>query len=987
MLRAILSWLRRRDSVPDIGHLTSSPSFEPLEARVLLSADLAGILPVPSLGAVPADPVIYVNLDEQGVREPTESSPLLSLDAALPSAPTSQDAIELFRVSPALFVENQGQWSDPSIRYVHDGTGFDVAMLDAGVRFRSADADLQLLQFSAAFVGANLVRPTGLERSATVFNYCVGDPAIWRQNVPSYKVVTYEGLYEGVDLCVQGLVSHLKYEFHVAPGADYTQIAVRYEGIDWLSIGADGALEVNLGAGRGVIRDDAPYIYQEIDGQKVEVAGRFVLLDKRTYAFEITGSIDPDHVLVIDPNLAWSTYVGASGYEGGYGIAVDNSGSVYVTGYTTSSDWTNGGFDTSYNGGDDAFVVKLSSSGAHLWSTYLGGSGDDQGNGIAVNGAGNVFVAGTTASAGWTSSGFDTSYNGGDDAFVVKLSSSGAHLWSTYLGGSGSETGKAIATDGSGNVYVTGETASSGWTSGGFDTSYNGGGYYQMDAFAAKLSADGTHLWSTYLGGSNDDGGYGIAVDSSGNVLVTGGTWSASWTSGGWDTSYNSNEDGFVAKLSTDGSHLWSTYLGGDSGDWGNGIAVDVSGNVHVVGSTSSAGWTSGGFNTTFNGSQDPFVIKLSANGAHLWSTYLGGDSGDSGAGIAVDAAGDVFVTGSTWSPGWTSDGWDTSHNGGGDAYAAKLSPEGEYLWSTYLGGDGDDGGNGVALDAWDGVYVVGYTNSVGWTTGGFDTTFHGHDAFVAKLWSVWDVTPPSPNPSTWATEPYATGETSIRMVATTAMDNRGVEYYFDEISGNPGGTDSGWQDSNVYEDTGLSPGTTYIYRVKTRDRSENLNETAYSPALAATTPSPIYRFWSESLSRHFYTIKEGEKNKLLNSFSQVWTYEQVAYYAFPASQPGTSPVYRFWSASLNAHVYTMKPAERDKLLDNYSHVWTYEGMAFYAYAPGAQPTGTMGVYRFWSATLNCHFYTMKVAERDKLINSFSSVWTYEDVMWYAYGA
>jgi hypothetical protein len=220
-----------------------------------------------------------------------------------------------------------------------------------------------------------------------------------------------------------------------------------------------------------------------------------------------------------------------------------------------------------------------------------------------------VLVTGGTQSSGWTSGGFDTSFNdGGIDAFVAQLSPSGEHLWSTYLGGSAEDGGHGIAVDGSGNVLVTGQTESSGWTSGGFDTSYNGG---EADAFVAKLSPSGDHLWSTYLGGSGNDYGYGVAVDGSDNVLVTGKTKSTGWTSGGFDTSFNGNYDAFVAKLNPSGEHLWSTYLGGSGEDDGRGIAVDGSGNVLVMGSTTSAGWTSGGFDTSFNGG-DAFVAKIS---------------------------------------------------------------------------------------------------------------------------------------------------------------------------------------------------------------------------------------------------------------------------------------------------------------------------------------------------------------------------------------
>ena len=264
---------------------------------------------------------------------------------------------------------------------------------------------------------------------------------------------------------------------------------------------------------------------------------------------------------------------------------------------------------------------------------------------------------------------------------MAKLSSTGAHLWSTYLGGTSGEYGYGIAVDSSGNPIVTGETGSSGWTSGGFDTSYNGSGENGGDAFVAKLSSAGAHLWSTYLGGTSDDCGFGIAVDGSGNPVVMGETDSSGWTSGGFDTSHNGDDDAFVAKLSSTGAHLWSTYLGGTSTDYGRGIAVDSSDNPIVTGSTHSSGWTSGGFDTSYNGSGenggDAFVAKLSSAGAHLWSTYLGGTSDDCGFGIAVDGSGNPVVMGETDSSGWTSGGFDTSHNGDDDAFVAKLSSTG----------------------------------------------------------------------------------------------------------------------------------------------------------------------------------------------------------------------------------------------------------------------------------------------------------------------
>ncbi|GAH79476.1 unnamed protein product, partial [marine sediment metagenome] len=250
------------------------------------------------------------------------------------------------------------------------------------------------------------------------------------------------------------------------------QIQVSYEGIDGLFIDAEGALHVQTALGELI--DDAPYIYQLIDGEQVEVAGVFELVDGDTYTFDITAAYDPTRELVIDPDLSWSTYLGGSSDDRGWGIAADGAGDVYVTGETKSAGWASGGFDTSHDGDWDAFVARLSSAGGHLWSTYLGGSSNDFGFDVAADGAGGVYVTGETGSAGWASGGFDTSHNGHYDAFVARLSSAGGHLWSTYLGGSSPDGGYGIAADGAGGAYVTGFTRSPGWVSGGGDTSLNG---------------------------------------------------------------------------------------------------------------------------------------------------------------------------------------------------------------------------------------------------------------------------------------------------------------------------------------------------------------------------------------------------------------------------------------------------------------------------------------------------------------------------------
>jgi hypothetical protein len=326
-------------------------------------------------------------------------------------------AIVLFETSLALFVENQGQWDDDSVRFLFQGSGANVLHTDGGPVFQvfqsvevetteeedpvrqlnplvePDDVVTRMAEFSVSFDGASPVEPVGQDRAEAVHNYFVGEEANWRSGVPTYETVAYPGLYDGIDLLTWGRRDSLKYEFHVAPGANYEEIQVSYEGIEGLWLDDDGALHVETALGELV--DDVPYIYQQIDGQEVEVAGRFELIDGDTYAFAITGAYDPATELVIDPDLSWASYLSDSDGDQGYGIAVDAWGNAFVTGITYPSDFpTSGGFDTTLSGSSDAFVAKISGGGQLLWASYLGGSDFDYGYGIAVDAWGNAFVTG-----------------------------------------------------------------------------------------------------------------------------------------------------------------------------------------------------------------------------------------------------------------------------------------------------------------------------------------------------------------------------------------------------------------------------------------------------------------------------------------------------------------------------------------------------------------------------------------------------------------
>ncbi len=386
-------------------------------------------------------------------------------------------------------------------------------------------------------------------------------------------------------------------------------------------------------------------------------------------------------------SLVYATFIGGSNTDAGWAIAVDNDGNAYITGITNSSDFptTTGAFDTNYNGGyRDTFVVKLNPSGTELvYSTFLGGSSYDYGNTIAVDGFGNAYVGGRTNSANFpvTAGAFDTTRNGDYDAFITKLNAAGSALaYSTFLGGSGYDTCAGIAVDGSGNAYATGRTESSDFpiTTDSFDTTYNG----NSDAFVLKLNASGSGLhYSTFLGGSNYELGWVVALDGVNNAYVTGYTSSSDFptTSEAFDRSYNGDHDAFVAKLDKAGSTLaYSTFLGGTYTDEGLNIFVNDEGFAYVCGKTYSYNFptTSGAFDTGYNGGEDGFAVKLNTAGSALeYSTFLGGSYDDAGVSIAADSAGNAYVTGRTSSPNFPvkAGSYDTTYNGDNDAFVVKL--------------------------------------------------------------------------------------------------------------------------------------------------------------------------------------------------------------------------------------------------------------------------------------------------------------------------
>lgn len=671
---------------------------------------------------------------------------------------------------------------------------------------KTVKTDVVRMQLKGASAGLKI---EGEEKLPGTANYFIGnDPARWHSNIPTYSKVKYAGVYPGVDLVYYGNQRQLEYDFVVAPGADPKQVKLHFAGAEKIQLNPDGDLEII--AKNGQIAFHKPVVYQlkasQPDGlngapvsQREMVDGKFVLLAGNAIGFRV-GDYDKTRELVIDPTLAYSTYLGGSGGDSASGIETDGAGNAYLVGTTSSTDFpvTQGAYQATNHkaasSGSNAFVTRLNPTGSALvYSTYIGGSGQDNADAITIDAVGNAYVTGDTSSTDFpvTSGAFQTVnkqavQGNGSNTFITKLNSTGDSLiYSTYLGGSGNVTesggaygdqGLGIAVDSSGNAYVTGFTVDTDFpiTPGAFQTVNNAAAKKLPNAFVSKLNPSGSSLvYSTYLGGSTGgdsvhgiiDSAHAIVIDASGDAYITGEAGSTDFpvTSGAFQTA-NKAGNAFVTKLNPSGSTLvYSTYLGGSTdGDQGTAITVDTSGNAYLTGVAVSADFpvTPGAFQTINKGvagyGWNAFVTKLSPTGSSLvYSTFLGGTansgSPDSAAGIAIDASGDAYITGSAGSTDFpvTPDAFQNVNkgapNGNWNAFLTKLNSAGTALiYSTYLGGSGitdGDRGAAIALDASGNAYFVGSTDSTNFpvTPGAFQTVSNGavngnSNAFIAKF-------------------------------------------------------------------------------------------------------------------------------------------------------------------------------------------------------------------------------------------------------------
>jgi hypothetical protein len=648
---------------------------------------------------------------------------------------------------PLRFEANQGQW-DSSVRYRARSGGLNLSLTQSGPV--AAFGNAQGLEISLS--GSNSAAVIeGLDPMAARTDYFIGSRQNWHTGIANYGRVRYRGVYPGVDVVYYGSANRLEYDFVLDAGADPRAIRLEFRGAQSLHITQGGDLAVETAA--GTLIQQRPAIYQEdaATAARQVVAGRYVLLSGNQVGVRLE-RYDRKRKLVIDPVIVYSTYMGGSASDQINAVQLASTGLLYVAGQTTSTGFptSNDAYNSSNAGVTDIFlaIIDTTASGnfALVYSSYIGGGNVDVANGLAVDSNGNVYLAGSTNSANFPMAGnsFKTtpptgSYTG---AFVLELNrgiyGSGALLYSTYLGGTtGNDAINGLTLDALGNIYVIGTARSNDFpvTNSGFAT----GQYGSQDAFVAELNPNSASLlYSTYIGGQNDDVGQAIAAGAfPGQVYVAFNTQSPDFPMAGY--SYKNSLSGAVDMVlglmdltqSGTNSLVYATYFGGSDLDEVRGIAVDASGNLMVTGYTMSLDFpvTGDSAQSVYGGNGDAFVsvVNPAALGFVLYSTYLGGSDGDVGYAIAGDAAGGIYVTGYTLSGDFptTINAPQTQWGLGIDVFVTKLKRGvagfAGLQYSTYIGDANVNVGYGLAVAPDGTAYVAGSTEG---------------------LWPVW------PNPS-----------------------------------------------------------------------------------------------------------------------------------------------------------------------------------------------------------------------------------------------
>ncbi len=640
---------------------------------------------------------------------------------------------------PFSFVENQGQ-TDPAVRFIGNGPQFRAWFENTQVRLQQGTAATGF-----HFVGgAENPRITASQPMEAVTNYFRGtDPGKWRAGLPMYSLIRYTGVWTGIEVRFRADQAHTKAEYIVAPGASVETIRLRFDGEP--EIQADGSLLVANSSGE--FREDRPFLFQQDGAGRVKVDGGFRKYGDGAIGFEV-GPYDRAKELTIDPTILFSGHFGGYSQSTITALAVNSVYNIIAVGWTIGTNVaTTGAAYTGNAGGVDAFVAAFSPAGGTLlYCTYLGGSGDDRAFGVAVDSSNNTYVTGWTSSGNFpVANAYQGKLKGARDAFVTKLNSSGSALvYSTYLGGTGAEAGNAIVVDSTNAAIIVGDTTSTNLpvTAGAYQSRAGGG----QDVFLAKLNAAGNSLvFLTYYGGSTTEHSTALKRDSGGNLIFGGSTLSTDLPVVSAAQAGNAGgQDAFLGKLTPDGrTLLFSTYLGGTGGAAGspeqiNGIAIQNNGAILVGGVTGSRDFPVK--NSTLQsgyggGNSDGFVSRFSAVGALLASSYVGGSGDDCINAIDVDFAGYIYTAGYTSSADMpTANPQQSASAGGIDAFVAKLKFT-SIIYATYLGGSGNDQANAIAVDSLTNVVVGGVTSSTNFPVSGHLSSQTGTlSSFLTKL-------------------------------------------------------------------------------------------------------------------------------------------------------------------------------------------------------------------------------------------------------------
>jgi uncharacterized protein (TIGR03437 family) len=667
---------------------------------------------------------------------------LLSCTGCLPGAVTQPDL-------PLAFEANKGQF-DASVKYLAHGKNHDLLLTSTGAVLVNGTGATQM-----RLAGARSSRIEATDQLPGLANYFIGsDRSRWRTHVPTYSRIVYRGVYPGIDQIYYGSRGELEYDFIVAPEARPDTIQLEFRGASRVQIEDSGDLVVTTAA--GVFRHRKPVVYQVIGGDLRAVSGSYLRKGRNRVGFHV-GSYDRSHPLVIDPVMQFSMFVGGAAFEQLYGATLDTAGNIYLTGVTTSPNFSLNAPHATGNtlGWANAFVVKLNPTASSvLYTTYFGGRYNEAGYSVAVDAAGNAYVAGTTNSDDLpvTPGAYQSKFLGGflpndigvvGDGFVAKIDPSGdTLLYLTYLGGPNAEVVYDMAIDSAGNAYVVGSTKSVTFPITP-DAAMRYGG--DVDGFLAKLNSTGTALlYSTFIGGSGTDGVNRIVLDSAENIYLTGiCSLIFPTTSGAYQKVNAGSGDAFVMKLNTAGKVVFSTLLGAQAIDNGEAIAVDAQGNVYVAGATSSVTFPvqAGAAPAVVPGPASLFVSKFDPTGATLlYTKILGGQKKMYNPAIAVAADGSLFLAAATDSSdiATTPDALQTKLKGAENLVVAKLNPAGTaFSFLSYLGGQGMEFPGRIMLDPAGNLIIAGTTSSGDFPVKGpLGQIYNGGtgDAFVTKL-------------------------------------------------------------------------------------------------------------------------------------------------------------------------------------------------------------------------------------------------------------